>query len=553
LRVPAAKQLTINEALSKAKKAVRKRQLTLAASLYRAILRQQPDHPVARKALRKIERQSQLNNPAKSPEPGPERINEIIDLVRIGQMEQVEQSAADLLLEYPQSIVVRNLLGIALQRQYKLADALQVLDDAIAANPDVPESHANRGITLKEMGRPEEALASYERSIELQPDFPEAHFNRGNVLLGLGRFEEAARSYEQAIALREDFAEAHRSLSSLRAYTPDDPHIAQMARLYTEADDGNPARMELGFALAKAHDDLGDVDAAFEYLAEGNRLRKAVQGYDIEDDKLLFSDIQRLFAAAKATQNDISVRTSPLQPVFVVGMLRSGTSLVEQILASHSQVHGAGELEAMTRLAAPMLTALVEASGDGDLNGLPEPESAQLRSAYLDALTDLGVEETIITDKMPLNFRWIGFILSAFPDARIIHVKRDPMATCWSIYRHYFPDPSLFAYDLEDIARYYRLYEDLMGFWHERFPDNIYDLDYDCLTEHQEDETRRLLAFCNLDWEARCLEFHMTNRQVRTISASQVRQRMYQGSSDAWRKYEHHLRQLAVGLGYRSS
>jgi tetratricopeptide (TPR) repeat protein len=545
-------QLTIDEALLKAKKAVRKRQLALAARLYRAILQQQPNHPIAKKALRKIERQSQRNKPAKStsPEPGPEQVNGIVELVRLGRMEQVEQSAADLLREYPESIVVRNLLGIALQRQYKLAEALQVLDEAIAANPDVPESHANRGITLKEMGRPEEALASYDRAIKLQPGFPEAHFNRGNVLLGLGRFEDAAASFEQAIALRDDFAEAHRSLSNLKQYSPDDPHIVQMERLYAAAGDRQSARMELGFALAKAHDDIGNVDTAFEYLADGNQLRKAVQGYDIEDDIALFSDIRRLFAAAEAASSKTTYSSASPRPVFIVGMLRSGTSLVEQILASHSQVHGGGELEAMTQLAAPMLAALTDKSDDSDLNGLPEPEAKRLRGAYLDALADLGAGESIITDKMPLNFRWIGFIVSAFPDARIIHVKRDAMATCWSIYRHYFPDPSLFAYDLDDIAKYYHLYEGLMSYWRERFPDNILDLDYDRLTEHQEDETRRLLEFCGLDWQDRCLEFHTTERQVRTISASQVRQRMYQGSSAAWKKYERHLRQLAADLDY---
>ncbi|MEJ2128917.1 MAG: sulfotransferase [Woeseiaceae bacterium] len=545
-------QLTIDEALLKAKKAVRKRQLALAARLYRAILQQQPNHPIAKKALRKIERQSQRNKPAKStsPEPGPEQVNGIVELVRLGRMEQVEQSAADLLREYPESIVVRNLLGIALQRQYKLAEALQVLDEAIAANPDVPESHANRGITLKEMGRPEEALASYDRAIKLQPGFPEAHFNRGNVLLGLGRFEDAAASFEQAIALRDDFAEAHRSLSNLKQYSPDDPHIVQMERLYAAAGDRQSARMELGFALAKAHDDIGNVHTAFEYLADGNQLRKAVQGYDIEDDIALFSDIRRLFAAAEAASSKTTDSSSSPRPVFIVGMLRSGTSLVEQILASHSQVHGGGELEVMTQLAAPMLAALTDKSDDSDLNGLPEPEAKRLRGAYLDALADLGAGESIITDKMPLNFRWIGFIVSAFPDARIIHVKRDAMATCWSIYRHYFPDPSLFAYDLDDIAKYYHLYEGLMSYWRERFPDNILDLDYDRLTEHQEDETRRLLEFCGLDWQDRCLEFHTTERQVRTISASQVRQRMYQGSSAAWKKYERHLRQLAADLDY---
>jgi len=168
-------------------------------------------------------------------------------------------------------------------------------------------------------------------------------------------------------------------------------------------------------------------------------------------------------------------------------------------------------------------------------------------------LNELGVPEKIITDKMPLNFRWIGFILSAFPGAKIVHVNRDPMATCWSIFKHYFPDPCLFAYDLEDLAQFYRLYMDLMTFWRELYPDSIYDLDYERLTENQEAETRKVLAFCDLSWEDQCLDFHETERQVKTISAAQVRTQMCTGSSDAWKKYEHRLQPLIASLGYRES
>ncbi len=164
-------------------------------------------------------------------------------------------------------------------------------------------------------------------------------------------------------------------------------------------------------------------------------------------------------------------------------------------------------------------------------------------------LKGMDVPERVITDKMPLNFRWIGFILAAFPDAKIIHVQRDPLATCWSIFKHYFPDPSLFAYDLEDLATFYKLYLDLMQFWRERYPDNIYDLGYELLTENQEQETRKLLAFCGLDWEDTCLDFHVNKRQVKTLSAAQVREQMYTGSSDAWRKYEHRLQSLIDALG----
>ncbi|HSN72560.1 MAG TPA: sulfotransferase, partial [Steroidobacteraceae bacterium] len=156
----------------------------------------------------------------------------------------------------------------------------------------------------------------------------------------------------------------------------------------------------------------------------------------------------------------------------------------------------------------------------------------------------------IITDKMPLNFRWIGMILSAFPEAKIIHTKRDPMATCWSIYkRYFFFRGNGYAYDLGDVAEYYRLYADLMAFWHQKYPNAIYDVCYERLTENQEEETRKLLEFCDLEWQEECLNFHKTKRLVKTISATQVRREMYRGSSEAWRKFERHLQPLAKALG----
>jgi len=223
-------------------------------------------------------------------------------------------------------------------------------------------------------------------------------------------------------------------------------------------------------------------------------------------------------------------------------MPRSGTSLVEQILASHSKVHGAGELSTMDNLVSPIL-----GQDEGQLTRL---EISRVRDGYLDALTALQVPEKIITDKMPLNFRWIGFIKFALPEAKIIHLSRDPRATCWSIYKRDFSlKGNGYAYDLGDLAEFYKLYMALMSFWRERFPDTIYDLCYEDMTENQEEETRKILEFCNLEWEPQCLDFHKTNRIVHTASAAQVREKMYQGSSDAWREFEAYLQPLIKGLG----
>ena len=175
--------------------------------------------------------------------------------------------------------------------------------------------------------------------------------------------------------------------------------------------------------------------------------------------------------------------------------------------------------------------------------------SLSIRHKYLSELSNLNVSENIITDKWPLNFQYVGFILEAFPEAKIIHLKRDARATCWSIYKYYFDSKGNgYSFDQEDLAKYYGLYSEIMAFWHELFPNKIYDISYEDLTTNQEEETRKLLEYCDLDWDENCLNFHKNERAVKTASALQVREKMYQGSSDAWKKYEAYLQPLIKGL-----
>ena len=539
----AAEQLTVNEAIAKAKKAVKRGQPAIAAKLYGAVLQQQPDHPVAKKGLRKLERQ--LRN-RRSPDPDQKAIDALIGLIGSGQMDRAEKSCRALLADHPDSLVLMNILGIALQRQEKWSESVEILDKAIELNPDLVESYINRGIALRKVGRTDDAIASYSRAIALNSNYAEAYLNRGNVLKDAGQLQGAVTDYERALQLKPDFAEAHRALSTLKKYHAGDPQIVSMQRLLDGRSLAESDRMPLCFALAKAHEDLGDVDECFRMLQEANSLRKKQLGYDIDDDRQLFATIKALFAEGSAAAIPaVDTERSP-RPIFIVGMMRSGTSLVEQILASHSNVHGCGELEFMNRMLTPMLAKLASADGG---EGESDIDYAAIRDSYIDSLVALDVPDAIITDKMPANFRWIGFILNALPEARIVHVNRDPIAACWSIFKHFFPDEGTgYACDLGDLADYYLLYRELMSFWRELYPGRIYELDYENLTENQEDETRKLLSYCELAWEEQCLEFYKTDRVVRTTSSMQVRRKMYSGSSDAWRQFDQHLQPLIADL-----
>jgi tetratricopeptide (TPR) repeat protein len=544
IRIMAAQSqpLTIAEALSQAKKAVRQGNNALAAQLFEAILQQQPKHPVARKGLRRLQRSAPGSVVPQA------QIDALLTLFGSGQMDLVEKSCHKLLSTSAQSAIVINILGSALQAQGRYQEAVQEFDNAIRLQPNFAEAFNNRGNALKELAELnrnaanyESVIASYEDAIRAKPEYPEAHFNLGNALKDLGRIDEAIESYKNAIRLNPDFAEAHRSLSALKNYEDGDAQMSLMEDRLAKMPTDDPRRIELCFALAKACEDVGDDEQLFQFLEEGNRLRKNQLGYRRKDDQDLFANIRTAFETLIDTDFSKAREQASIRSIFIVGMMRSGTSVVEQILASHSAVHAAGELELMNVLATPLAS----------LDAPPISKKLEsVRLAYQNTLTALDVPEKVVTDKMPLNFRWIGAILSAFPEAKIIHLNRDPMATCWSIYKTYFPiNGNGYAYDMDDLAEYYKLYAELMLFWRDQYSDRIYELDYESLTENQEQETRKLLAHCGLDWEEQCLDFHKTKRVVKTTSANQVRKKMYTGSSESWKKYANRLKPLLTGLG----
>ena len=396
--------------------------------------------------------------------------------------------------------------------------------------PDYAEAHSNLGITLKELGRPDEALASCRQAIALKPDFAEAHSNLGITLKELGRPDEALASYNQAIALKPDFAEAHRMLTSMKKFDAQDEQYSEMLGLYLNEDISEEQRCHINFGLAKTYEDLGNFKQAYTHYVEGNVLRKKHLNYDINQDVELFKQLQSSYP--KIEKNSLESKKFPknLIPIFIVGMPRSGTTLVEQIVSSHSKVTGAGELNFAKQFGATIATGITEVNNESLLN---------FRGKYLDKLKYVSNGNLIVIDKMPQNFRYIGLLTAAFPEAKIIHVKRNPAAVCWANYKQYFGSKSIdYCYAIDDIINYHKLYENLMDFWTNTLSNRIYKLDYEQLTVNQESETRQLIDYLDLDWDENCLSPQNNTRRVATASSLQVRQKVYQGSSEQWKKYQ---------------
>lgn len=553
---------SVDKAMRHARTLARKGKLTEAQEVYAAVLERFPGNKRATEGLNALLKSKPAGRGLTR-----EQAERVAALHRSGQLDRALAETQALAAAHPSVPFLHNLLGAIHLDLGKPGEAETHFRNAIALRPTDPQAHGNLGNALKALGRHEDAIASMrealrldpdqaylhnnianalgesgqaeeaidhlETALELRPDFAEAHSNLGNLLLATGQPDDAAEHYETALEIDPAQTAIHHNLSTIKTFEPDDPQIARMEKLLDGQASDRQAKVKLNFALGKAYDDIGEPDAAFEHLAEANRLRRAELTYRPKRDEALFERIKTTFeAVARATPAAVPSDGDAPAPIFVVGMPRSGTSLIEQILASHPEVHGAGELPFMERIAMPLLR------GETD----PAEAIAEIRRNYLPAIADLDADAPYVVDKMPLNFRWIGFILLAIPEARIVHVNRDAVATGWSIFKHYFPSRDLgFAFDLDDIARYMTLRDDLMDFWRDRFGDRILDFDYDALTENQEEETARLLAHCELDWDESCLAFHRTERTVRTASAAQVRQKLYRGSSAAWKRYADRL------------
>ncbi|MEO1105093.1 MAG: sulfotransferase, partial [Pseudomonadota bacterium] len=374
----------------------------------------------------------------------------------------------------------------------------------------------------------------FEKIVTIE-DGAKARLNYGTTLMELGRPDEAATHLQRAVEMAPDYCAAHRSLSLVRRYKPGDPHIAAMDALATRNGLSLDERAHLAFARAKAFDDVDDRPAAFSAWSEGNRARREELGYDPAKERERFETITRLFRDHALTP--LTFEPIPYKPVFIVGMPRSGTSLCEEILARHPAVWGAGELEDI-RLA---VARAAEANG----NRLCHDMVVAIRAQYLEALREIKAPEGVVTDKMPGNFRFVGFMRLAFPEATIIHMKRDPVAVCWSLYRSYFAIRGhRYAYNLEDAGDYTAHYTALMDLYDQIWPGEIHTTIYETLTEDPEAEIRKLLSACGLPFDPACLSAHQTTRAVRTISALQVRKAIYKGSSEAWRRYEPFLTPL---------
>ena len=450
---------------------------------------------------------------------------------------------------WPGFAEAHNNVGVALQQINRHVDAIAHFEKALKPGPN-PYFQHNLANSLRILGRYDDAIACLEAALSGAPRSSDTHRDMGSLLLILGRIEEARSELRKAIELSPRKPSAYRLLAEASPLTSDDPFFTRMERLSAEMERLEVSdQIELHFAMGKALADVGECERSFQHYLAGNALKRSQIGYDeasvLGSLEFVRTGVTSVFLAKHRGAGE----PSPV-PTFIVGMPRSGTTLVEQILAAHSEVFAAGERND--------LPAAIKARFQADsgpsciLKHLDEHRPEQWRelgAAYLAAIQATAPEARRITDKMPTNFQFVGLIHVALPSARIIHVRRNPIDTCLSCFSHLFDGEVSFTYDLGELGRYWKAYDRLMAHWHDILPaDVMLDVEYEDLVRDFEPQARRIVAHCGLEWDPGCLTFHKTERPVATASWVQVRQPIYSHSVGRWRPNEAVLQPLLDAL-----
>jgi len=467
-------------------------------------------------------------------------------LCRLKRPEAAIGHYAKVIAVRPDFAEAHNNLGNVLLMRGRANEALAHFGRAIALKPSYAEAHCNLGSAMQTLDRPGLALAHYVKALAIRPDFAEAHYGAGISLQALGRLVEAGQAFETAVKLSPRRAEYHLSLAHAKPFAAGDPRLAALEALSSDITSlGEDGRIALHFTLGKAFADLGQHRQSIRHLLEGNALKRRRLAYDETKTLRRFERIRTTFTR-ELMRESRGGDPSPV-PVFVVGMPRSGTTLIEQILASHSKVFGAGEIGDLRRTAAYVAGSNDASMAFADL--LPGEALRQLGSRYVARIRTLAPAADRIVDKMPSNFDLLGLIHLALPNARIIHARRDPVDTCLSCFSILFAGDQPHTYDLGELGRHYRAYAALMAHWRVVLPDGVMlEVDYEDVVDDLEREARRIIAHCGLDWEDSCLAFHKTQRSVHTASAGQVRRPIYRSSIGRWRPYADALRPLLQAL-----
>jgi len=427
-----------------------------------------------------------------------------------------------------------NNLGIIYQAQGKYKKARIFYGKATKLDKKLPEVQNNLGNLSRILNNEKEAIIFFKKAINIKSSFFPAYFNLGILYKNIGEFEKARFYLSEAIKINPNLYTAHRNLSEIIKYTKDNEHLNLLIKIYNANINNSINKKEIAFALGKAFEDMNIYDKAFKYYNDGNNLHRKTFNFSIDEERIEINSIIEKFTRdfINKNKNDGNRKNTP---IFILGMPRSGTTLIEQIVSSHPSVYGGDELNIMPNIINKYLR------NKEDQLKFNKIDIKKMANQYLNALKNISKKKRV-TDKLTLNFKWIGLIKLLLPNSKIIHCKRNPKDASLSIYKNYFVNSDLkYAYNLKEISDYYNLYNNLMNHWKKILPEFIYEIEYEKIIKNTESEVKKLLKNLNLNWNKKCLEFYKSKRTVKTASDTQIRNKIYKSSVDSWKKFQPYM------------
>ncbi len=471
--------------------------------------------------------------------------------IGLERYEDALRSLSDVLKAQPERPSTLLLIARAQLGRHSIFQAETALRAILRQNPKHVEALVLYGQVCHDLDRYDESIRSFETALKEKPDNIEALNLLGIALKSVGRMEEARAALMRAIELQPNAPGTYSNIADLEKFTPDHPLLPAMLNFVAKDDPAHPERfVSLHFALGKAYDDMGEYEKAMEHFGAGAQRKRRKIDYSEAENTAFFEEIKATYTPDYFANRPFAGEPTDL-PIFIVGMPRSGSTLTEQILASHPKVFGAGEIKTLNQSIGQLRQRFPNIARYPELAKSMKPSQyAALAKSYLDIISARAGEATRVTDKLLSNFFFVGLIHTLFPNARIIHTVRNPVDTCLSTYTKLFKDEMAHSYDLGELGRYYRRYEQLMAHWKTVLPPGVMlDVVYEDVVADTEARAKEMIAFCGLEWDDRCLAFHETNRPVKTASVSQVRKPLYGTSVARWRRYGDGLKPLLEALG----
>ena len=475
--------------------------------------------------------------------PSQQDMRELQYLYNSNEFYILENKARGLLKKYNKSVELQNILGFALSSQRKLIDATKIFEKIIKTQPDFYFAYNNMGNVLKDLCKLDEAKIYYQKCIKINPNYIEAYIGLGKIFLDLNKLDKSAAVFKQALKLKPENGELHRRLSQVIKYEQTSSHVKDMEKIISSGNATHNQQMHLSFALGKAYEDMKSYDKAFLHWKKGNFLKRKEIKYSTKYQARLVKIVKEnftndLFEKFKNYGN----RDNTL--IFIVGMPRSGTTLVQQIISSHPKVFGVGESNQFSN---KINECFFKENGflKENLYNFDPINFNKIGEEYIKNIRQLSADTKHILVKDLLNFTWLGFIKLIFPNAKIIHCVRNPMDTCVSLFKNYFVGGVDFSYDLIELGEYYNLYRDVMLFWNNILPNYYVNIFYEELINDPKKQIEKLLNVCNLEWNESCMQFYNNKHFMSTGSNSiNIHQPIYKTSMQYWKRYEKQLQPL---------